>query len=386
MERDGGHGLDGLDTDMERDGDMDWMDWEVTGWIEFVYFVNLQTVPTECEVMYDWFHIYPVHGVANMEIGLLVYKMSVQAQFRGGAPWDVFSSRNGDGPLKCFGSETLNARTALRVYILLSVWDTAGLDLKKSCVSFLKLCSVLDRWQSIARGVTVRHLELEQCIVQHLKSFKDAHGTTSCIPKCHMALHLGPMWKHHNMLLSCWTHERKHNLCQSFWQFQELGTVFVAGCFAARIEAFEHACKYACVPRLSGRTKASVKEMKQNVQELLGTTEAVYSAVAPVHSNLSIRPNRLQNENWRNKHLHAWGMRHHLALLASFIILALQHAETRHDKNETWWFFVMKLLSTYFRTAALSKLNKWDGIYGTYLYTYTGCNFTYPIVTKPLAL
>ena len=86
MERDGGHGLDGLDTDMERDGDMDWMDWEVTGWFEFVYFVNLQTVPTECEVMYDWFHIYPVHGVANMEIGLLVYKMSVQAQFRGGAP------------------------------------------------------------------------------------------------------------------------------------------------------------------------------------------------------------------------------------------------------------------------------------------------------------
>ena len=33
MERDGGHGLDGLDTDMERDGDMDWMVWEVTGWI-----------------------------------------------------------------------------------------------------------------------------------------------------------------------------------------------------------------------------------------------------------------------------------------------------------------------------------------------------------------
>ena len=70
-------------------------------------FVDLQTVSTECEVMYDWFHIYLVHGVANMEIGLLVYKMSAHgfdledlnsftnnftwpAQFRGGAPRDVF--------------------------------------------------------------------------------------------------------------------------------------------------------------------------------------------------------------------------------------------------------------------------------------------------------
>ena len=255
-------------------------------------FVNLQTVSTECEVMYDWFYIYLVHGVANMEIGLLLCRMSVHgfdledldsftnnftwpAQFRGGAPRDVFSSRNGDGPLKCSGSETLNARTALRVYILLFVWETAGLDLKKCCVSFLKLCSVLDRLQSIARGVTVRHLELEQCIVQHLESFKDAHGTASWIPRCHMALHLGPMLKHHNMLLSCWTHERKHKLCKNFannrldtskhWELPLLQDVF-----ASRVEAFEHTCKYASVPRLSGRTKASVKENEAECSRTTG--------------------------------------------------------------------------------------------------------------------
>ena len=172
------------------------------------FFVDLQTVSTECEVMYDWFHIYLVHGVANMEIGLLVYKMSVHgfdledlncftnnftwpAQFRGGAPRDVFSSRNGDGPLKCSGSETLNARTVLRVYILLFVWETAGLDLKKCCVSFLKLCSVLDLLQSIARGVSVDHLELEQCVVAHLESFKDAHGHDILDPQVPYGTSLG---------------------------------------------------------------------------------------------------------------------------------------------------------------------------------------------------
>ena len=270
--------------------------------------VNLQTVSTECEVMYDWFHIYLVHGIANMEIGLLLYKMSVHgfdledlnsftnnftwpAQFRGGAPRDVFSSRNGDGPLKCSGSETLNARTALRVYILLFVWDTAGLDLKKCCVSFLKLCSVLDSLQSIARGVTVHHLELEQCIVQHLESFKDAHGTTSWIPKCHLALHLGPMLKHHNMLLSCWTHERKHKLCKNFannrldtsknWELSLLQDVLH--------HELQHLNTPASMPVYHVclvEPKPASKKMKQNVQKLLGTTEAVYSAVAAVHSNL----------------------------------------------------------------------------------------------------
>ena len=185
------------------------------------------------KIQYDWFHIYVVHGIANIECGLFlkvlhVYGHKLEAindfcnrfnwpsQIRGSAPKDVFTKRDSDSPLKASGSETLNVLVVLRVFILMYVVEEANLELRNACESFFCLCRVLDLCTQISRGRPVPFSDLGGAIRKHLEAFQKMYGIYHWTPKFHMSLHLENMFRRHGTLLSCATHERKHKVLKNF--------------------------------------------------------------------------------------------------------------------------------------------------------------------------
>ena len=76
--------------------------------------------------------------------------------------------------------------------------------------SFLLLCRILDLLSMIGKDVQVDAVTLEGLIQRHLTAFRNAHGEDELVPKFHYALHLPPLLRQHGLLISCWTHERKH--------------------------------------------------------------------------------------------------------------------------------------------------------------------------------
>ena len=82
--------------------------------------------------------------------------------------------------------------------------------------SFLLLCRILDLLSMIGKDVQVDAVTLEGLIQRHLTAFKNAHGEDELVPKFHYALHLPPLLRQHGLLISCWTHERKHKSLKLF--------------------------------------------------------------------------------------------------------------------------------------------------------------------------
>lgn len=82
--------------------------------------------------------------------------------------------------------------------------------------SFLLLCRILDLLSMIRKDVQVDAVTLEGLIQRHLTAFKNAHGEDELVPKFHYALHLPPLLRQHGLLISCWTHERKHKSLKLF--------------------------------------------------------------------------------------------------------------------------------------------------------------------------
>ena len=103
--------------------------------------------------MYDWFHIFLVHGICGIEMGLLLGKLqdegysndavmgftkqfSWPVQFRSSAPpADALSKRAKYDPVKLSGGATLQFMSILRIFILTGVNATDD-GLKDAIVSF----------------------------------------------------------------------------------------------------------------------------------------------------------------------------------------------------------------------------------------------------------
>ena len=180
--------------------------------------------------MFDWFHIYLVHGVANVEVGLLqaageriadinefINNFTWPAQFRGAAPRDPFVKRaSSTEPMKCSGSEGLHITEALRAYVVSFIGAEAPASLQNELSSFLQLRAVLDCLQADQRGVTAAPERLHELITGHLTSFLMAYGQSNWTPKFHMSLHLPRFVRKHQFLINCWCHERKHKVIKNF--------------------------------------------------------------------------------------------------------------------------------------------------------------------------
>eukprot|EP00435_Cladocopium_sp_Y103_P073400 s839_g43.t1 len=185
----------------------------------------------EC-IMFDWFHIFLVHGIANREFALLhdalrkvgmhgqldqfISSFQWPKQFQGSKPNKIFGKRDSSTePLKCSASELLSAYGIIRVFILNFVWEQHE-QVRGACRTTLNLCTVLDLLCALNRGGSCSWTQLHETIKDYLDSFLAEHGDEYWVPKCHMALHLGEFLRRHGTLLSCFAHERKHRLVKRF--------------------------------------------------------------------------------------------------------------------------------------------------------------------------
>ena len=184
-------------------------------------------------VMFDWFHIFLVHGVANREFGLLsaslrdsgipdgrldnfISSFTWPKQFGGSRPQNIFAKRDTKGePLKCSASELLSAYPIIRAFLVNFVWEQVPAA-RRACSCSLKLCAVLDLLMTLNRGGSVGPSELHTAIKEYLDCFLQTHGDEFWVPKCHMSLHLGEFLERFGCLLSCFCHERKHRLVKRF--------------------------------------------------------------------------------------------------------------------------------------------------------------------------
>ena len=187
--------------------------------------------PSIACVMYDWFHIYLVHGIFNIHTGLFLGDLHQHgwkshtidefansftwpARIRGGASKNLLHKRSSHSEaLKCSASEGLNFLAVLRVFALNFVFDVCNEELKESCLAWLSLCRVLDALQAVATTPT-QPAHLQKLIKAHLDMTKQVHGEGWWIPKCHLALHLPLQLHAHGCLLSCFVHERKHKIAK----------------------------------------------------------------------------------------------------------------------------------------------------------------------------
>ena len=104
--------------------------------------------------MYDWFHIFLVHGICGIEMGLLLGKLhdaghsndavmefikqfSWPVQFKSSAPpADALNKRAKNDPVKLSGGETLQFMSILRIFILTCVGNATDDGLRDAIVSF----------------------------------------------------------------------------------------------------------------------------------------------------------------------------------------------------------------------------------------------------------
>jgi hypothetical protein len=187
--------------------------------------------------MFDWMHVYAVHGVANVEIALLMSLLStvnighdLVHAFLQNVVWPkhinskgmsgklVFEKRLApNSALSCSASELLSVYSPLRFFLMTRVIPLPALPSRvvSACHSFFALAEVLDTLRMIPRG-EVRVETISTAITVHLRSFIHTYGPESCTPKFHYAMDLPYLYQKHGTLLSCWVHERKHKEIKRF--------------------------------------------------------------------------------------------------------------------------------------------------------------------------
>ena len=186
-------------------------------------------------IMFDFFHIYLVHGIVGNELGFFFGKLRDAGfredrmlafvssfrwpkQFASADAKRIFGKREKKtSPVKAEASELLNALPVLRVFVMMFVMK-AGIDEStvQACMCFLMLRKVIDMLQAAVRGMVVDPAELHNTIVKHNNCLLDTYGEAAWVPKNHLSLHLGEFLKKFGHLVWCFTHERKHKLVKRF--------------------------------------------------------------------------------------------------------------------------------------------------------------------------
>ena len=255
-------------------------------------------------VMYDWLHIYLVHGVAGNEVGALLGHLrdagfrekqisefldSFQwpAQFAGSKPTGVLLQKreNKSSPLKGSASEQLNFLPVLRLFILLFVVNNGPDEVQQPVRCFFLLCKVLDLLQQATRGEPVHPDVLHTAIVQHSRCLQDTYGSDIWVPKNHMALHLSEFLRRHGLLMSCFVQERKHKILKRFSNQMHSSTSFESSLLqdvlAVQLEALDEELP-SREPRLLHKRAAS-KKLKELVQQSLESQAPVFQAASAMH-------------------------------------------------------------------------------------------------------
>ena len=256
-------------------------------------------------VLFDFFHIYLVHGICNIECGLLLGSLrdagfperhiteflqsfNWPAQTAGSSPKNILQAtrEKKTSPLKASVSEMLNFLPVMRLFLLQFVCGNVGAGTQSVCRSFLLMARVLDLLQTVARGGSTTASELEAAIVEHSRCHLQAYGDEAWVPKHHMGLHLPEFLRRFGTLLSCFVHERKHKIIKRFAS-QKADTQkkyeesILMDIMAVQLTAMKDEMPSTEV-RLLQKSKAT-KQLQKLMQETFRSDGDVFQALRAVH-------------------------------------------------------------------------------------------------------
>lgn len=183
--------------------------------------------------MLDWLHVYLVNGLFQIESSLFM-PVVVKANTSHAqvclflksftAPRDQKSNlkaaietlekSKAKEAWKPSASDVLSVYPLLRLLVLESEFKEP--QHKVMAHSFLSLCHVVDLLSMLGKDKQVEVNSLELALKKHCVAFLNAHGPDSVVPKFHYAQHLADLLRKHGLLLSCFTHERKHKVLKQF--------------------------------------------------------------------------------------------------------------------------------------------------------------------------
>lgn len=209
--------------------------------------LNFNPITGTC---YDPQHVYLVSGIFNAEIGqlLVVLKKTMKIKPAGistffhSFEWPaiaktgklIFDDRSdksitdsakstakSNPTFSCSASDALGAFALLQEFLMLQVIATATAQNNKAavaaCASFFALCQVIALTTMVPRGGVSAELLMAK-IVAHLKAHKTAYGDSHWTPKFHYSLHLPEQLLRWDVLIFCFTHERKHKELKRYLQ------------------------------------------------------------------------------------------------------------------------------------------------------------------------
>jgi len=190
-------------------------------------------------VMFDWMHVYLVKGIFSWEVGHLVHAFWTTSQrlkiapityadfheYLGlwqwpralASPHNLCNPKHADshashGALGGTASELLGVGPVIVNYLVRVASRTAlGAACQDEIDSCIACVGAVELLQSVARS-HVTPARLGEAITKHLDAFTKAYGPGSWKPKHHMATHLPEMLASWGTLLSCFVHERHHQL------------------------------------------------------------------------------------------------------------------------------------------------------------------------------
>lgn len=179
--------------------------------------------------MFDWLHIYLVHGVFQVHVNLLLANLGSIGQHHGSvvaflksftAPKEQASNFKGAvatfEKAKTKDSWKPAASEVLCIYPLLRLFVMASPLVDRYKIPFLVLLSILDMLSAHNRGQAIDATALLHLIRRHVALFKDTYGSENITPKFHYSIHLPGLLQRHGLLISCWCHERKHKSLKMF--------------------------------------------------------------------------------------------------------------------------------------------------------------------------
>ena len=182
---------------------------------------------------FDWMHIYVVSGVVDKEVKAFMESPRVKKVVRGNDLDEYFQQwswpKRVQGARKAFdtgelaagASETLSAMPVVAHYIREVLAKVPGANCSDNIASILAVCDVLDLLICMSKGETVRFEDLSSAIFKHLRLHQSCYKTKFWTYKFHMATHLPDMYRKFG-ILSCFVHERKHNVRKKFAKGQYL--------------------------------------------------------------------------------------------------------------------------------------------------------------------
>jgi hypothetical protein len=244
-------------------------------------------------MMYDWMHIYLVHGIFQNEVGLILanfkplriyhtdidewcesFNFPARIGDRSATGAAVFKKRSDTATdLQCDASEALSVFLVFQLYLRTQIYHQFGNRIDNICKCYFRLCKVLSMLMRWPLGLYTPE-QLGAAIQHHLDGFLLCYGGGPWRPKMHFAMHLANMArKFDGFLISCFVHERKHKEIKRYANKLENTTRYERSILEQVLhKQFEDLNDPGCYPVLDThlvRPKRATDQMTAQLQAML---------------------------------------------------------------------------------------------------------------------